>query len=86
MLLYLPVVRRSGSKYSRGATIVKADLRKWKKHREIGEAIQTEGKQARRGYSIQGANARRHGITFYTDRQRPQPYSKGQLTNYKKST
>ena len=31
--------------------------------REIEGALQTEGKQTRRGYSIQGANARRHGTT-----------------------
>ena len=34
-----------------------------KASREIGGALQTEEKQTRSGYSIQGVNARRHGTT-----------------------
>lgn len=38
--------------------------KRWgKASREIGGALQTKGKQTRRGHSIQGVNARRHGTT-----------------------
>ena len=54
MLVYLPVVRRARSKYSRQGDVFRSGSQELgKAPRKIGGALQTEGKQTRRGYSIQ---------------------------------
>ena len=64
MLVYLPVVRRARSKYSRQGNVFRSGSQELgKAPLKIGGALQTKGKQTHRGYSIQGVKARRYGTT-----------------------